>query len=65
MTRNREKYYALHRQPFYRRSFGYQVGDFPITERLGRTSLALPFSSIMTESQVDTVCEQLIRAVEV
>ena len=35
------------------------------TERLGRTSLALPYSSIMTESQVDTVCEQLVRAVEV
>jgi dTDP-4-amino-4,6-dideoxygalactose transaminase len=33
-----------------------------VTERLGDTSLALPFSGVMTESQVDMVCEQLRRS---
>ncbi len=49
----------IHLQPFYRQRFGYQRGDFPITESLGDVSLALPFSSVMTESQVDRVCEHL------
>ncbi|MEW5985873.1 MAG: DegT/DnrJ/EryC1/StrS family aminotransferase [Chloroflexota bacterium] len=49
----------IHLQPFYRRTFGYQRGDFPVTEYLGDVSLALPFSSVMTEEQVERVCEVL------
>jgi dTDP-4-amino-4,6-dideoxygalactose transaminase len=49
----------IHLQPFYRQRFGYGRGDFPVTERLGDVSLALPFSGVMTEEQVDTVCRQL------
>jgi perosamine synthetase len=60
---SRPYFTPIHLQPFYRRTFGYQEGDFPVTEELGRTSLALPFSSIMTESEVNQVCHQLTRAV--
>jgi perosamine synthetase len=49
----------IHLQPFYRERFGYRPGDFPVTERLGLQSLALPFSGVMTESQVDQVCATL------
>jgi dTDP-4-amino-4,6-dideoxygalactose transaminase len=49
----------IHLQPFYREKFGYQRGDFPVTEYLGDVSLALPFSGVMTEEQVDYVCQQL------
>jgi dTDP-4-amino-4,6-dideoxygalactose transaminase len=53
-------YFApIHLQPFYRERFGYQRGNFPRTERLGDVSLALPFSSIMDENQVDDVCHHL------
>jgi dTDP-4-amino-4,6-dideoxygalactose transaminase len=53
----------IHLQPFYRERFGYQRGDFPIAEHLGDVSLALPFSSVMTETQVDYVCDTLRKAV--
>lgn len=54
------KYFSpIHLQPFYIERFGYRKGDFPVTERLGEQSLALPFSSVMTEGQVDKVCEAL------
>jgi dTDP-4-amino-4,6-dideoxygalactose transaminase len=57
-------YFApIHLQPFYREQFGFCPGDFPVTEYLGDVSLALPFSGVMTESQVDRVCEQLTSAV--
>ncbi|MPY86452.1 MAG: polysaccharide biosynthesis protein [Luteitalea sp.] len=52
----------IHLQPFYRERFGYQDGQYPVTEDLGRRSLALPFSSVMTESQVDEVCRAVRRA---
>lgn len=61
---SRPYFTPIHLQPFYANKFGYRRGDYPITEALGDTSLALPFSSIMTEEQVSYVCEHLIRAVQ-
>ncbi|TAK10678.1 MAG: DegT/DnrJ/EryC1/StrS family aminotransferase [Anaerolineae bacterium] len=53
-------YFApIHLQPFMVERFGYQPGDFPITEDLGARGMALPFSSIMTEDQVADVCAAL------
>jgi dTDP-4-amino-4,6-dideoxygalactose transaminase len=56
---SRPYFSPIHLQSFYREKFGYQRNDFPITEFLGDVSLALPFSGIMTEAQVDCVCHQL------
>jgi dTDP-4-amino-4,6-dideoxygalactose transaminase len=39
--------------------FGYQECDFPVTEDLGLRGLALPFSSVMTQAQVELVCQML------
>jgi len=49
----------IHLQPYMVERFDYRVGDFPVTEDLGRRSLALPFSSTMNENQVDRVCATL------
>ena len=49
----------LHLQPFYRKWFGFRDGDFPVTERVARSTLALPFSSRMSEGQVEVVCQAL------
>jgi dTDP-4-amino-4,6-dideoxygalactose transaminase len=61
---SRPYFTPIHLQPFYRNKFGFKRGDFPITEYLSEVSLALPFSGVMTEEQVDCVCNQLIRIVE-
>lgn len=58
---SRPYFSPIHLQPFYRERFGYRRGDYPVTERLGDTTLALPFSSVMTESMVDRVCGALHR----
>jgi len=52
----RPYFLPIHLQPYMVSRFGYQVGDFPITEDLGQRSLAIPFSGVMTEEQVDYVC---------
>ena len=53
-------YFApIHLQPYLVEKFGYQPGDYPVTEDLGRRGLALPFSGVMSERQVDRVCRAL------
>lgn len=49
----------IHLQPYMQARFGYRPGNFPITEDLGRRGLALPFSSVMTEAQVEIVCQAI------
>ncbi len=53
-------YFApIHLQLYLIDMFGYQPGDYPVTEDLGNRGIALPFSSVMTEDQVELVCEVL------
>jgi dTDP-4-amino-4,6-dideoxygalactose transaminase len=59
---SRPYFNPIHLQPYYVERFGYQPGDFPVAENLGRRSLALPFSGVMAEDQVETVCQALRRA---
>jgi perosamine synthetase len=53
----------LHLQPFYRSEFGYRPGDYPVTERVARSTLALPFSSRLSDEDVDRVCSELVSVV--
>jgi perosamine synthetase len=55
----RPYFLPIHLQPYMAERFGYQEGDFPVTEDLGKRGLAIPFSGVMTEEQVDTVCTVL------
>jgi dTDP-4-amino-4,6-dideoxygalactose transaminase len=55
----RPYFLPIHLQPFMMERFGYQPGDFPVTEDLGKRGLALPFSGIMKEEQVELVCRAL------
>jgi len=52
----RPYFLPIHLQPYMVERFGYRKGDFPVTEDLGRRGLALPFSGVMTEEQVNYVC---------
>ena len=60
---SRPYFTPIHLQPLYRQRFGYQPGDFPIAERVAASTLALPFSSVMSEGDVDLVCDRLVAAV--
>ncbi len=55
-------YFApIHLQPYMVERFGYREGMYPSTEDLGRRGAALPFSSVMTEAEVESVCAALRR----
>jgi dTDP-4-amino-4,6-dideoxygalactose transaminase len=55
----RPYFLPIHLQPYMIERFGWREGDFPVTEDLGRRGLALPFSGVMSEVQVETVCTAL------
>jgi len=55
----RPYFLPIHLQPYMAKQFGYREGDYPVTEDLGRRGLALPFSGVMTEEQVEAVCQIL------
>jgi len=51
-------YFApIHLQPFYRERFGYKPGDFPVTEKVGERTFALPFYNRLSEADQDVVVE--------
>lgn len=60
----RPYFIPIHQQPYMVSRFGFQDGDFPITEDIGKRSLAIPFSSVMTEEQVDYVCQSIVGVIK-
>ena len=50
---------CIHLQPYYRRAHGHGPGEFPVTEAISASTIALPFFPEMTEAQVDRVCGAL------
>jgi dTDP-4-amino-4,6-dideoxygalactose transaminase len=61
---SRPYFTPIHLQPFYREKLGCQRGDLPATEKAGDTFLALPFSGVMQEEQVDYVCQQIRSSIQ-
>ncbi len=55
----RPYFLPIHLQPYQMERFDYRPGDYPVTEDLGSRGLALPFSSKMSEAQVERVCAAL------
>lgn len=49
----------VHLQPFMVEEFGYKQGDFPVTESVCKSTIALPFYNNLTKDEVAIVCSQL------
>lgn len=58
-VQTRRYFTPIHLQRFYVKEFGYAPGSFPVTERVARRTIALPFFTTMTEEQVNYVVESL------
>ncbi len=56
----RPYFQPLHLQPLYQERFGFRPGDFPVTERVAASTLALPFSSQLPDEDVEYVASALI-----
>jgi perosamine synthetase len=45
----------IHLQPFYREKFGFNKGDFPLTESVAGRTIALPFFNRIDSTQIELV----------
>ena len=48
-------YTAVHLHPFYRERYGYARGDFPNAEFISDRTVSIPFSTKLTDRDVDDV----------
>jgi len=55
-------YPPIHLQPFYKELFGYKEGDFPITEKVSKEALAIPFYTEMTFEETKIVANAIKEA---
>lgn len=59
----RQYFNPIHLLSFYRELLGHKEGSFPVTERVARSTLALPFHTNFSERDVDFVVDCLRQAV--
>ena len=57
-------YSAIHLLTFFRETFGFKQGAFPVAERIGDASLSLPFYPKMPLEHVEIVTGTLARVLE-
>ncbi|MCK4781635.1 aminotransferase class V-fold PLP-dependent enzyme [Candidatus Parcubacteria bacterium] len=55
----RNYFSPIHLESFYIEMFGYKKGDFPITECVSDSTIALPFYNNLTEEEIDYICKNL------
>jgi len=49
----------IHLEPFYVNTFGFKEGDFPITEKISGSTIALPFYNNLTEEEIIYITKTL------
>jgi dTDP-4-amino-4,6-dideoxygalactose transaminase len=54
---------SIHLQPYIKK-FGFKKGDFPVSETVSDSTLALPFYTGMKEKIVDQVCDRLTKVLK-
>ena len=52
-------FYPIHLQPFYKKTFGFKKGDFPVCEQISQRTIALPFYNNLKEKEIDFVVTAL------
>ena len=60
----RDYFRPVHLQPFYIKQYGYKEGMLPVTERVSRQTVAIPFFSNLSQEEQEYVAETITRAVE-
>jgi UDP-4-amino-4,6-dideoxy-N-acetyl-beta-L-altrosamine transaminase len=55
-------YIPVHLHPYYRRNFGYKMGDFPVAEDFYARELSLPIYPGLSEAEQEFIIETLLKA---
>ena len=61
-----EANFGTHHMPlitYYRRAFGFRAGDFPVTDAIAASAIALPMHSFLSDADLQQVADSLRRAI--
>ncbi|MFH2058572.1 MAG: DegT/DnrJ/EryC1/StrS aminotransferase family protein [Pseudomonadota bacterium] len=50
-------YRAIHLLTYFRETFGFNQGDFPIAEEIGNRTISLPFWARLSDLEINMVCQ--------
>jgi perosamine synthetase len=54
----------IHLQPYFGEQFGFRAGQFPVTERVSVSTLALPFHTNLSDREIEQVCTALSASID-
>ena len=57
-------YIPLHLFPYYQKTYGYQIGDFPSAESVYKQAISLPMHALLDSDDVRTVANALKQLIE-
>ncbi|KKS34885.1 MAG: Glutamine-scyllo-inositol transaminase [Parcubacteria group bacterium GW2011_GWC2_42_12] len=57
------KYHPVHLSTYYRRKFGYKKGDFPLAEKISRSTITLPLYPKLKDKELDYVIKIVNRVI--
>jgi len=57
-------YVPVHLQPFYRKTFGFKTGDFPIAEKFYEREFSIPMYPLLENDDLVYISRTIIEAVE-
>lgn len=57
-------YRPIHLLSYYRKTFSYKDGDFPVAEDIGARTISLPLYPLLKEEELKTVCNTLKKIME-
>ena len=58
-------YNPVHLQPFYQKNYGFNLGDFPVSENFYRNEISLPIYPDLTTDDVSSVINNILEIISV
>lgn len=49
----------IHLEPYYKKTFGFRPGDFPVAEKIGFSTITLPLYPSLTKKEQDYIVERV------
>lgn len=57
-------YVPVHLQPFYKNTFGFKIGDFPIAEEFYSREFSIPMYPLLTNDDLDYISKTIIETIK-
>ena len=56
-------YIPVHLQPFYQKNYGFNSGDFPVSESFYRKEVSLPIYPNISNDDIDMVINEILKII--